>query len=72
MDPEKLQAVLTDETLVATCDLNRALETVALIEAQLKEMNPNLDSISEYNSLPNNEVITVHRLFSAFVIRFSL
>lgn len=51
MDPEKLQAVLTDETLVATCDLNRALETVALIEAQLKEMNPNLDSIAEYNSL---------------------
>lgn len=48
MDPEKLQAVLSDETLGEACDLNRALEMVAILEAQLKEMNPNLDSISEY------------------------
>lgn len=51
MDQEKLQATLTDETLAATIDLKRALETVALLEAQLKEMNPNLDSISEYAGL---------------------
>lgn len=50
MDPEKLQTVLTDATLVETIDLNRALEKVALLEAQLKEMNPNLDSIAEYDS----------------------
>lgn len=48
MDPEKLQATLADETLTEDCGLRRALEMVALIEAQLKEMNPNLDSISEY------------------------
>lgn len=50
MDPEKLQATLRDETLGETCDLKRALERGALLEAQLKEMNPNLDSISEYAS----------------------
>ena len=50
VDPEKLQATLTDEVLGETGDLNRALEMVALLEAQLKEMNPNLDSISEYHS----------------------
>nr|POF24307.1 structural maintenance of chromosomes protein 4 [Quercus suber] len=48
VDPEKLQATLSDETLNEACDLKRALEMVALLEAQLKEMNPNLDSISEY------------------------
>lgn len=51
VDPEKLQATLTDEVLGETGDLNRALEMVALLEAQLKEMNPNLDSISEYYSV---------------------
>lgn len=51
VDPEKLQATLTDEVLGDTVDLNRALEMVALLEAQLKEMNPNLDSISEYYSV---------------------
>lgn len=51
MDPEKLQATLADETLTDACDLKRALEMVALLEAQLKEMNPNLDSITEYESL---------------------
>lgn len=50
VDPEKLQATLTDEVLGETGDLNRSLEMVALLEAQLKEMNPNLDSISEYHS----------------------
>ncbi|PIM99573.1 Structural maintenance of chromosome protein [Handroanthus impetiginosus] len=48
VDPEKLQAILTDVTLGEACDLKRALEMVTLLEAQLKEMNPNLDSISEY------------------------
>ncbi|KAI9154551.1 hypothetical protein LWI28_027999 [Acer negundo] len=48
VDPEKLQATLTDVTLTESCDLKRALEMVALLEAQLKEMNPNLDSISDY------------------------
>lgn len=48
MDPEKLEATLTDRTLSESCDLKRALEMVALLEAQLKEMNPNLDSIAEY------------------------
>lgn len=42
---------LADETVNVTCDLKRGLEMVALLEAQLKEMNPNLDSISEYVSL---------------------
>lgn len=50
VDREKLQATLTDEVLGETGDLNRALEMVALLEAQLKEMHPNLDSISEYHS----------------------
>lgn len=50
MDNEKLQATLADELLNADCDLKRALEMVSLLEAQLKEMNPNLDSISEYES----------------------
>ncbi|KAL9227011.1 hypothetical protein vseg_002759 [Gypsophila vaccaria] len=48
VDDEKLQAALADETLATSCNLKRALEMVALLEAQLKEMNPNLDSISEY------------------------
>ncbi|KAG5226926.1 structural maintenance of chromosomes protein [Salix suchowensis] len=47
-DPEKLQAILADKTLGEACDLKRALEMVVLLEAQLKDMNPNLDSISEY------------------------
>ncbi|KAM7508004.1 hypothetical protein LguiA_018457 [Lonicera macranthoides] len=59
VDPEKLQATLADETLAKACDLKRALEMVALLEAQLKELNPNLDSISEYRkkvSLYNERV----------------
>ncbi|KAH1192645.1 Structural maintenance of chromosomes protein 4 [Glycine max] len=48
VDQEKLQATLDDEHLNAACDLKKACEMVALLEAQLKEMNPNLDSISEY------------------------
>ncbi|OWM64577.1 hypothetical protein CDL15_Pgr020544 [Punica granatum] len=48
VDPEKLQATLTDKSLTEACDLRRALEMVALLEAQLKELSPNLDSISEY------------------------
>lgn len=49
VDQEKFQATLNDETLATSCDLKRALEMVAILEAQLKEMNPNLDSISEYD-----------------------
>ncbi|KAH7861220.1 hypothetical protein Vadar_023285 [Vaccinium darrowii] len=48
VDQEKLQTTLADQTLSGDCDLKRAFETVALLEAQLKEMNPNLESISEY------------------------
>lgn len=47
MDHEKLQATLADKNLNEACDLKRALEMVTLLEAQLKELNPNLDSISE-------------------------
>ncbi|EXB31972.1 Structural maintenance of chromosomes protein 4 [Morus notabilis] len=50
VDPEKLQAILTDETFKKPCDLKRCLEMVTLLETQLKEMNPNLDSIAEYRS----------------------
>lgn len=49
MDPEKIQTTLTNETLTEACGLQRALEMVTLLEAQLKEMNPNLDSIKEYD-----------------------
>ncbi|KAL4353129.1 hypothetical protein GQ457_06G042040 [Hibiscus cannabinus] len=59
VDAEKLQATLADETLTENCDLKRALEMVTLLETQLKEMNPNLDSISEYRqkvSLYNERV----------------
>jgi structural maintenance of chromosome 4 len=51
VDPEKLQANLTDGALNQACDLKSALEMVALLETQMKEMNPNLDSISEYEFL---------------------
>ncbi|XP_022149786.1 structural maintenance of chromosomes protein 4 [Momordica charantia] len=47
VDPDKLQATLAED-IVECCDLKRALEMVTLLEAQLKEMNPNLDSITEY------------------------
>ncbi|KAH6791155.1 structural maintenance of chromosome 3 [Perilla frutescens var. frutescens] len=59
VDPEKLETILTDATLVEAKDLKQALEKVALLEAQLKDMNPNLDSISEYRkkvSLYNERV----------------
>ncbi|KAL4652692.1 hypothetical protein ACB092_01G249600 [Castanea dentata] len=65
VDPEKLQATLTDETLNEPCGLKRALEIVALLEAQLKEMNPNLDSISEYRtkvSLYNERVEELNKV----------
>ncbi|XP_052198087.1 structural maintenance of chromosomes protein 4-like [Diospyros lotus] len=59
VDQEKFQATMSDETLATSCDLKRALEMVAILEAQLKEMSPNLDSISEYRrkvSLYNERV----------------
>lgn len=48
VDPEKLQATVSEESLNDACDMKRAMEMVALLEAQIKEMNPNLDSIAEY------------------------
>ncbi|KAI7744570.1 hypothetical protein M8C21_012844 [Ambrosia artemisiifolia] len=48
VDPEKLQATLADESFSNGSDLKKSLEMVALLEAQMKEMNPNLDSISDY------------------------
>ncbi|XP_054803249.1 structural maintenance of chromosomes protein 4 [Prosopis cineraria] len=48
VDHEKVQATMTENNINEACDLKRALEMVALLEAQMKEMNPNLDSISEY------------------------
>ncbi|XP_040367092.1 structural maintenance of chromosomes protein 4 isoform X2 [Rosa chinensis] len=59
VESEKVQATLADEHLNSCCDLQRAIETAALLEAQMKEMNPNLDSISEYQrkvSLYNEKV----------------
>ncbi|CAK9326874.1 unnamed protein product [Citrullus colocynthis] len=47
VDPEKLQATLAED-IVECHDLKRALEMVTLLDAQLNEMNPNLDSITEY------------------------
>ncbi|WOL08544.1 structural maintenance of chromosomes protein 4 [Canna indica] len=49
LDAEKVQATLSDESLQNCCDLTRAIEMVTLLETQLKDMNPNLDSISEYH-----------------------
>lgn len=48
IDPDKLQATLTDVSSSEVLDLKRTTEMVALLEAQLKDMSPNLDSISEY------------------------
>ena len=48
IDPEKLKVTLCDEQLNDTCDMKRAMEMVALLEAQLKDLSPNLDSIAEY------------------------
>ncbi|KAK1259586.1 Structural maintenance of chromosomes protein 4 [Acorus gramineus] len=59
VDPEKIKATLADKTLHEACELKRAVEMVALFEAQLKELNPNLDSITEYRqkaSLYNERV----------------
>ncbi|KAK1305515.1 Structural maintenance of chromosomes protein 4 [Acorus calamus] len=59
IDPEKIKATLADKTLHEACELKRAVEMVALFEAQLKELNPNLDSITEYRqkaSLYNERV----------------
>ncbi|GJR52994.1 hypothetical protein Tco_1403515 [Tanacetum coccineum] len=40
LDSEKLEATLGDESLAKGSDLKKALEMVALFEAQMKEMNP--------------------------------
>ncbi|CAN6332537.1 unnamed protein product [Urochloa humidicola] len=50
IDPEKLKVTLGDEQLNDSCDMKRAMEMVALLEAQLKDLNPNLDSIAEYRT----------------------
>lgn len=51
VDPEKLKTTLGDEQLNDTCDMKRALEMVALLEAQIKDLSPNLDSIEEYGCM---------------------
>jgi len=51
VDPEKLKATLGDEQLNDTYDMKRAMEMVALLEAQIKDLNPNLDSIAEYECM---------------------
>lgn len=59
VDPEKLQATLMDDSLNQDSDLKQAIEMVALLEVQLKEMTPNLESIAEYRtkvSLYNDRV----------------
>jgi hypothetical protein len=48
IDPEKLKGTLGDEQLHDTCGMKSAMEMVALLEAQLKDLSPNLDSIAEY------------------------
>ncbi|XP_031491407.1 structural maintenance of chromosomes protein 4 [Nymphaea colorata] len=48
IEAEKVQMIINDESLSESCDLSKAREMVTLLEAQLKEMKPNLDSISEY------------------------
>ncbi|KAL5203523.1 hypothetical protein ABZP36_014475 [Zizania latifolia] len=50
IDPEKLKETLGDEQLNEMCDKKKTLEMVALLEAQLKDLSPNLDSIAEYRS----------------------
>lgn len=50
IDPEKLKGTLGDEHLKEMCDLKRAMEMAALLEAQLKDLSPNLDSIAEYRT----------------------
>ncbi|TVU20023.1 hypothetical protein EJB05_36210 [Eragrostis curvula] len=50
IDPEKLKVTLGDEQLHDTCDMKSAMEMVALLEAQLKDLSPNLDSIAEYRT----------------------
>ncbi|CAH1413118.1 unnamed protein product [Lactuca virosa] len=51
VDPEKLQSTLGEnESFAKASDLKKSLEMVALLEAQMKEMNPNLDSIAEYRN----------------------
>lgn len=50
IDPEKLKETLSDEHLNEMCDLKKAMEMVALLEAQIKDSSPNLDSIAEYRT----------------------
>ncbi|KAG8044397.1 hypothetical protein GUJ93_ZPchr0054g2852 [Zizania palustris] len=50
VDPEKLKETLGDELLNEMCNMKKALEMVALLEAQLKDLSPNLDSIAEYRT----------------------
>ncbi|KAK3138381.1 hypothetical protein QOZ80_5AG0368150 [Eleusine coracana subsp. coracana] len=50
IDPEKPKVTLGDDQLNGTCDVKRAMEMVALLEAQFKDLNPNLDSMAEYRT----------------------
>lgn len=48
IDHEKLKETLSDEQFNEACDMRKAVEMVALLEALLKDLSPNLDSIAEY------------------------
>ncbi|GLJ12037.1 hypothetical protein SUGI_0182570 [Cryptomeria japonica] len=48
IDPALLQATLGNEQFLELNTLETALEKVALLQAQLKELKPSLDSIQEY------------------------
>uniref|UniRef100_A0A0E0A158 Structural maintenance of chromosomes protein n=1 Tax=Oryza glumipatula TaxID=40148 RepID=A0A0E0A158_9ORYZ len=50
IDHEKLKETLSDEQFNEACDMRKAVEMVALLEAQLKDLSPNLDSIAEYRT----------------------
>ncbi|KAH7671753.1 Structural maintenance of chromosomes protein [Dioscorea alata] len=62
VDPEKVKAALEDDSLNNVCDLKRATEMVALLEAQLKDMNPNLDAIAEYQKKSHSYTERVEEL----------
>nr|CAD32690.1 SMC4 protein [Oryza sativa] len=50
IDHEKLKETLSDEQFNEACDMRKAVEMVALLEALLKDLSPNLDSIAEYRT----------------------
>ncbi|GJZ85918.1 nucleic acid-binding, OB-fold protein [Tanacetum coccineum] len=51
VDPKELQATLRDESLAKGSDLKKALEMVALLEAQMKEMMLTTETLGEVNAV---------------------